>query len=42
MAELAYFFSWAPDTLNRLDLTELVMWREEAVRIHNHLNAQED
>jgi len=39
MAEIFAIFHWPPDAVDGLSIHDLVMWRNEAVAIHNRMNA---
>lgn len=39
MADVAMLLHWAPDTMNPMDLGELMRWRHLAVQRHNAMNA---
>lgn len=41
MGEVAFVFGWSPETMDRMGLAELMVWRDEAVRIHNRANSTE-
>lgn len=35
MADIALVFGWGPETMNPMDLGELMGWRAEAARRHS-------
>ncbi|WP_129792579.1 GpE family phage tail protein [Sphingosinicella sp. CPCC 101087] len=42
MGDVAFVFGWSPEVMDRMDVTELLGWHGEAVRIHNAVNGTKD